>query len=74
MVITLSAELEAAVKQVASQRGVPPEVLALNVLRDRFLGTATPPLPRDDWERQLLGLAKNCGVSLPNWAVSSVYK
>ena len=31
----------------------------------------TPLEPRDDWERGLLGAAKNCGVSLPNWAVSS---
>jgi len=27
--------------------------------------------PRDEWERRLLGLAKDCGVSLPNSAVSS---
>jgi hypothetical protein len=26
--------------------------------------------PRDEWERQLLGLAKDCGVSLPDWALS----
>lgn len=27
--------------------------------------------PRDEWERQLLGVAKDCGVSLPDSAVSS---
>jgi len=27
--------------------------------------------PRDEWERQLLGIAKDCGVSLPDSAVSS---
>jgi predicted DNA-binding antitoxin AbrB/MazE fold protein len=27
--------------------------------------------PQDEWERRLLGLAKDCGVSLPDSAVSS---
>jgi hypothetical protein len=27
--------------------------------------------PRDEWERRLLGLAIDCGVSLPDSAVSS---
>lgn len=27
--------------------------------------------PRDEWERQLLGVARDCGVSLDNWAVTS---
>jgi predicted DNA-binding antitoxin AbrB/MazE fold protein len=27
--------------------------------------------PRDEWERQLLKLAKDCGVSLPDSAVGS---
>ncbi len=27
--------------------------------------------PQDEWERRLLGVAKNCGVSLANAAVSS---
>lgn len=71
MVITLDAKLEAAVKELAERQGVAPEVLALNVLRARFL-PATPAVePRDEWERRLLGLAKNCGVSLSDLAVSS---
>jgi hypothetical protein len=32
---------------------------------------AWPFEPRDEWERQLLELAQDCGVSLPNSAVSS---
>ncbi len=28
------------------------------------------PTPRDEWERRLLGLAKDCGVSLSDQAVS----
>jgi predicted DNA-binding antitoxin AbrB/MazE fold protein len=27
--------------------------------------------PRDEWERQLLGVARDCGVSLQDTAVSS---
>ena len=71
MVITLSSELEAALKEVASLRGIAPEVLALDALRDRFIGTISPLQPRDDWERRLLGVAKDCGVSLSDRAVSS---
>ena len=71
MVITLTQELEAALKEVASRCGVAPEVLAVDALRDRFLGTAAPVQPQDEWERHLLAVTKDCGVSLPDWAVSS---
>ena len=71
MVITLSSELEAALKEVANRRGIAPEVLVLDALRERFIGTASPLQPRDDWEQRLLGVAKDCGVSLSDWAVSS---
>ena len=69
MVITLDPDLEAAVNEQARQQGVVPEALVLKALRDRFLSAALPQ-PRDDWERRLLGLAKDCGVSLPDWAVN----
>ncbi len=68
MVITLGPELEAALSEQARQQGVTPEVLALNALRERFLAAAVPQ-PRDEWERRLLGLAKDCGVSLSDEAV-----
>ena len=70
MVITLGPDLEAALNEVARRLGVPPDVLALNVLRERFLTRAPTIQPRDEWERGLLGLAKDCGVSLPNEALS----
>ena len=69
MVITLPPELEEALNEQARRQGVTPEALALNALRERFL-PAAPPQPRDEWERRLLGLAKDCGVSLPDSAVS----
>ena len=71
LVITLSVELEAALQEAASRKGVAPEVLALSALRDRFLGSAPVLQPRDEWERGLLEAARDCGVSLPNSALSS---
>jgi hypothetical protein len=71
VVITLSPELETALKEAASQRGVTPEILALDVLRERFLGIAASLQPRDEWERGLLEAARDCGVSLPDSALSS---
>ena len=70
MVITLGPELEAALDEAARRQGMSPEVLALNVLRERFLARAPAIQPQDDWERELLALAKDCGVSLSNEALS----
>lgn len=70
MVITLDPELEKALNDVAQYKGVAPEVLALNVLRERILEMAVL-VPRDEWERGLLEAARDYGVSLPDWAVSS---
>jgi hypothetical protein len=70
MVITLDPELETALNEVARAQQVAPEELALKVLRERLL-IAAKLLPRDEWERRLLALARDCGVSLPNSAVSS---
>ena len=70
MVITLGPELEAALEEQARCRGVAGEVLALNALRERFLVPCQPAQPQDAWERHLLGLAKDCGVSLSNSALS----
>jgi hypothetical protein len=70
MVITLDPQLTGALNELARQQGVAPEVLALNALRDRFLSPAAQMQPRDDWERRLLGLAKDCGVSLSDAALS----
>jgi hypothetical protein len=71
MVISLDPELEVALNEAASHRGVAPEVLALHALRERFLGTASLLHPRDEWEKGLLEAARNCGVSLPDSALGS---
>lgn len=69
--IKLSPELEAALQESARRQGVAPEALADRVLRDQFLTPGASFASRDEWERTVLGLATNCGVSLPHSALSS---
>ncbi len=70
MTITLGPALEAALLEVAQRQGVAPELLALKALQEKFIAPSPVIEPRDEWERRLLGLAKNCGVSLSNKALS----
>jgi hypothetical protein len=71
MVITLDPQLEAALNEAASRRGVALEEFVLSTLRERFVSIASLLEPRDEWERGLLQAARDCGVSLPNSALSS---
>jgi len=71
MVIHLTPPLEAALSEEARRRGVTPEVVALDALRQRFLSTVPAVEPRDDWERKLFGAAIDCGISVPDSALSS---
>lgn len=70
MVIHVEPELAAALNEQARRQGVAPEELALRTLRQCFI-TAVVLQPRDEWERRLLEIGRDCGVSLSNWAVSS---
>ncbi len=70
MVITLPPDLESALAAQARRRGVAPEALALDVLCRHLLPTA-PPTPVDEWERRLFDAAVDCGVSVPDSALSS---
>lgn len=67
MVIHLDPKLAAALAAVAKAQGVTAEELALATLRGKF----APIEPQDEWERKLLALATDWGVSLPNSALSS---
>jgi hypothetical protein len=71
MVINLGPQLEAALTEQARRCGVAPEVLALEGLRERFLPKVPPVEPRDEWERKLFAAALDCGVSVPDAALSS---
>ena len=46
------------------------ELLVLDALRQRFLCRPVVVVPHDEWERRLLGMARECGVSLPDTALS----
>jgi len=70
MVVTLEAKLEAALKEQAFRRGIAPEELVVDVLRERFVGAVTLEL-RDEWERGLLEASRPWGVSLSDAALSS---
>ena len=71
MVITLPPELETALNELARKRGVAPEILALDALRDRLIAMTRVVEPRDEWERLVIQTGTNCGVSLPHEALSS---
>ena len=51
MVINLGPELEAALNEVARQKGVAPEELAVKALQERIRALAVL-LPRDEWKRR----------------------
>ncbi|HVS34135.1 MAG TPA: hypothetical protein VMS17_01055 [Gemmataceae bacterium] len=71
MTLDLSAEMEAALKERARRLGVTPEDLALDILREQLAAPVQFVQARDEWERLVLGLGTNCGVSLSNEALSS---
>ena len=70
MTITLPPELAAVLSEQARRRGVAPEALALDALRQRFPPALADLEPRDEWERRLLEAATDCGVSLSDEALS----
>lgn len=70
MILTLPPQLEAELAEQARRRGLAPERLAVDVLLRHLLPIA-PPIPIDDWERQLFEAAVDCGVSVPDVALSS---
>jgi hypothetical protein len=71
MVLQLPPQLESALAEQAKRRGLTPEELALETLRERLLSNAQSLEPQDEWERLLFGAAIDCGVSVPNSALSS---
>ncbi len=70
MVITLTSQLEAVLSEQAQRRGVAPEIAALDALREHFLPESDPLEPRDEWERRLLEMGTDCGVSLTDEQLS----
>ena len=50
---------------------IAPQTLANNSLRGRLIAPTVEIEPRDDWERLIIGVGTDCGVSLPHKALSS---
>lgn len=48
-----------------------PDKARVRLTIDAQPAAAAPLAPQDEWERHLLGIVKDCGVSLPDSAVSS---
>jgi len=71
MVVKLTPDLEAALSRQARQRGIDPETLAIETLRQRFLPNVPAVEAQDEWERRLFSAAIDCGVSVPDSALSS---
>ena len=67
MTVQLPPEVEQAIADQAKRRGLTPEALVVDTLRQKF----EPLVPRDEWEARLLSIGKDYGISLSNEAVSS---
>lgn len=68
MVLSLPPQLEAALDDRAKRQGILPAELAVNILRQHLRPV---PTAVDEWEQGLLAAARDCGVSLPNEALTS---
>ncbi len=71
MNISLTPDMEAAVNEQARQLGTSPETVVMNLLREKFGKPVMVFEPRDEWERRLLEIGTDCGVSPPHEALSS---
>jgi len=73
MTIALTPDLEQKIAQKAQELGTTPEHFVLSRLQEEFAAPASaqPFEPQDEWERRLLGIGINCGVSLSNKDVGS---
>lgn len=68
LTLNLPPELEAAIARHSKRREESPEAFVLEVLTNRLL--PGPLVPRDEWERKLANIGVDCGVVLPDEAMS----
>lgn len=68
MTLTLPEDLRAALEAWATIRQTTPEEVALDVLTRNL--KPPPFVPRNEWERNLLAIGVDCGVSLTNEQLS----
>jgi hypothetical protein len=71
MTLTLSEDVERALRSRAAELGKTPDQLAEDAIRRQLqLPASVEPPPRDDWERLLLSIPAQTGVSLTDEQVS----
>ena len=72
MTITLSGNLEQALRERAAKLGKTPDQLVTEILRDKFQAPPTTPeaQPRDEWEARLMGIARPAATALTNEQLS----
>lgn len=71
MTITLPPDLEAVVIERARETGASAEDYVIAALREQIVESRPVLEPRDEWERLVLSLGTDCGVSLPQEALTS---
>lgn len=71
MTITLNPEILDALQKHAQQHGTTPEALVLAMLREKFALPAIAPVAQGDWEKLVLDIGTDCGLSLSHEALSS---
>jgi hypothetical protein len=71
MTIDLDPKLESALNDSARRRGLAPEEIVVDILRERLLVSPASTAAGEHWEQRLLGAAKDYGVSLPAEALTS---
>ena len=70
MTIKIGPEQRTMLTTLARELGKTSGELALELLTQRIKAKYSLREPQDDWERQLLALGRDCGVSLSNEALS----
>lgn len=71
MNLILDHDLEQRLEELARRQGTSLSTLVVQALRERFLTQQTAPQQADEWESKLALVVSDCGVSLPDDALTS---
>jgi hypothetical protein len=71
--VSLAPDLEQAALAEAKRRGIPVQELTAEALRALLIARTSPPaaMSHGEWKRKLARLGVDCGVSLPDAALTS---
>jgi predicted transcriptional regulator len=71
MTVTLASDVESLLNELAQKRAMTPDEIVNEAVREKYGRQRPPIVPRDDWERRLLEIGTDCGVSPPHEAFTS---